>query len=69
MSHKRRIGEKATILVVDDMLDNIAVLAGMLRNDFRVIFATGGEDALKVVGQHSVDLILLDVMMPVSGRL
>ena len=58
------IKRKETILVVDDVPDNIAVLSGILRSDFRVICATGGEDALEVVQQQPVDLILLDVMMP-----
>ena len=53
-----------TILVVDDVPENIAVLAGILRGLYRVLIATNGVDALAVVKQDSVDLILLDVMMP-----
>lgn len=53
-----------TILVVDDVPENIAVLAGILRGLYRVIIATNGADALAVVRQNPVDLILLDVMMP-----
>lgn len=53
-----------TILVVDDVPENIAVLAGILRGLYRVIIATNGADALALANQNTVDLILLDVMMP-----
>lgn len=53
-----------TILVVDDLQENISTLAGMLRGQYRVLFAKCGADALEIVRQQSIDLILLDVMMP-----
>jgi putative two-component system response regulator len=54
-----------TILVVDDMPDNIEVLRGILRPDYRVLAATSGETALDLLdGGLRPDLILLDVMMP-----
>lgn len=53
-----------TVLVVDDVTENIAVLAGILQGQYRVIFSTNGPEALRLVQQESVDLILLDVMMP-----
>jgi putative two-component system response regulator len=55
---------RGTILVVDDLPENIAAMAGMLRDDYRVIFATSGGEALDIVRQQTVDLILLDIMMP-----
>ncbi len=54
----------ATILVVDDVPENITTLSGMLRDKYRVIFATSGAEALQIVSEQKVDLILLDVMMP-----
>lgn len=54
----------ATVLVVDDAPENITVLAGILRGQYRVVFATRGVDALAIVREQHVDLILLDVMMP-----
>lgn len=56
-----------TILVVDDVPENITVLAGILRGTYRVLVATNGADALTLVRQNVVDLILLDVMMPVMN--
>jgi two-component system, HptB-dependent secretion and biofilm response regulator len=55
---------KSTILVVDDMTENIEVLNAILKADYRVLFATNGKDALEVAISDSPDLILLDIMMP-----
>lgn len=56
---------RETILVVDDIPENIAILVGILGNDYRVTFATRGEDALTVaLAPPQPNLILLDVMMP-----
>ena len=56
---------KRTVLVVDDVPDYITVLDGILRENYRVKAATGGEPALAIArGDPPPDLILLDVMMP-----
>ncbi|MBW8186269.1 HD-GYP domain-containing protein [Shewanella nanhaiensis] len=56
--------EKATVLVVDDTPENIDVLAGVLRDLYKVKVARNGEIALKITRSPSPpDLILLDVMM------
>ena len=56
---------QATILIVDDAHENIDVLSGILRADYKVKAATSGKKALNiVVNTESIDLILLDVMMP-----
>lgn len=57
--------DKPHILIVDDTPQNIQILGGMLRKqDYEVIVAKNGIQALKVVEQVLPDLILLDVMMP-----
>jgi two-component system, sensor histidine kinase and response regulator len=57
--------KKTTILVVDDVPDNIAILEGILKEDYRVKAATSGEAALAIArADPPPDLILLDVMMP-----
>lgn len=58
-------GGKPIILVVDDTPANIDVITGLLNGDYRVLAATDGEKALKLVDTGNVpDLILLDIMMP-----
>lgn len=53
------------ILVVDDDPVNRQVLVNYLKEDtFRVIQAEDGLDALKVLENNTIDLVLLDVMMP-----
>ena len=54
-----------TILIVDDDAQNLKLLEGMLVTiDCNIIKANNGIDALKIVNKTTVDLILLDVMMP-----
>jgi len=60
-----KINDKATLLIVDDIPDNIDVLRGILKQDFKLKIATDGERALKIAqGKSKPDLILLDIMMP-----
>ncbi|CAK0744317.1 Diguanylate cyclase [uncultured Gammaproteobacteria bacterium] len=55
----------ARVLVVDDLLPNVKLLAAKLtREYFDVISAYNGADALELVKKESPDIILLDVMMP-----
>ena len=58
-------GGRASILVVDDTPDNLSLMTGLLRDEYRVKVATNGERALRVAGADpQPDLILLDIMMP-----
>lgn len=52
------------LLVVDDILENVFVLADTLSEDYEVQFATSGLEALQLVQRRKPDLVLLDVMMP-----
>lgn len=55
---------RSTILVVDDVPANIQVLAQILKDQYTVVFAKSGEEALAMAKKVVPDLILLDVMMP-----
>lgn len=56
---------KKTILVVDDVPDDIAILEEILKDSYNVKAVTDGESALRVAsGDHAPDIILLDIMMP-----
>ncbi|WP_077037379.1 two-component system response regulator [Pelomonas sp. KK5] len=56
---------RQTVLVVDDTPDNLALMAGLLKDLYRVRLANSGPKALQFAADaQSADLILLDVMMP-----
>ena len=56
---------KPTILVVDDTPDNLTLMMELLKGEYTVKLANGGERALKLAAMvPHPDLILLDIMMP-----
>jgi putative two-component system response regulator len=57
--------DKATVLVVDDTPDNLTLMSSLLKDEYKVKVANGGEKALKIAQSESPpDLVLLDIMMP-----
>ncbi len=53
------------VLVVDDDPDLTATLRDLLAaKGYRVLVATTGEQALALVRQHSIDLMILDLQLP-----
>lgn len=59
------IASLATILIIDDVAENLAVLTALLSPFYRVLAATSGQEGLKVAnGKVKPDLILLDIVMP-----
>lgn len=56
--------KKPTILIVDDTESNIDILLELLSIEYDIIVATEGLSALEIAREDSVDLILLDIMMP-----
>lgn len=55
----------ARVLVVDDVLANVKLLEARLAAEyFEVFTAYNGPEALEVCSSNSVDVVLLDVMMP-----
>ena len=53
-----------TILVVDDTPENIDVMRGILKDDYKIKVALNGSKALQIVVTSPPDLVLLDIMMP-----
>ncbi|MCC8667895.1 response regulator [Xanthomonas arboricola] len=52
------------LLCVDDESSNLATLRQLLRDDFPLVFAKSGGEALEAVLRHTPALILLDVELP-----
>ncbi|EPA8365964.1 diguanylate cyclase [Vibrio fluvialis] len=55
---------KFTVLVVDDQATNIQLIYQLLKNEYDVLMATTGQQAIAVCREHKPDLILMDVLMP-----
>jgi class 3 adenylate cyclase/CheY-like chemotaxis protein len=59
------MNEPATILVVDDLPQNIRLMEAILSpRGYRVVSATSGREALERVASDPIDLVLLDILMP-----
>jgi len=60
--------EKKKLLIVDDTPENLVILYKTLREDYQIIGANSGQEALRLASSTVPDLILLDIMMPeISG--
>lgn len=57
---------KRQILVVDDEQINREILGFMLQDEYDVLYAADGEEALEMIRSHvhTLSLVLLDLMMP-----
>lgn len=61
----RDAGHAGTVLIVDDNPENLGFLFEYLEEcGFKVLVALDGEEALAYVAHTSMDMILLDIMMP-----
>ncbi|MBQ3061813.1 MAG: response regulator [Lachnospiraceae bacterium] len=54
----------AEVLIVDDDIQDLEIMRSYLEGPFRVSEAVSGKLAIEYVRQHPVDVILLDVDMP-----
>ena len=55
----------SVLLVVDDYPENLISMRALLaRQDWQVLTASSGTEALSALLEHDVDLVLLDVQMP-----
>ena len=57
--------QKPVVLAIDDKRANLLALDGLLTDEFSVVHAASGEEALGILAKGvQVDLVLLDVQMP-----
>ncbi len=57
-------GVRRKVLVVDDEPVNIKIVMNILRDDYEILAAVSGVQALKVAKEQQPDIILLDMVMP-----
>ena len=55
---------KEKILIIDDIPASVKTLATKLEEDYLVLTAANGPEALDIIHAEPPDLILLDIMMP-----
>ena len=66
----KKKSDQTKILIVDDEPNIVQTLQDRLEmNDFDVVTACNGKEGLEQAIQHSPDVILLDVIMPVMDGL
>ena len=59
------MAEPVTVLAVDDQPQNLRLLEAVLGpRGYEVMTASSGAEALALIAEHDVDLLLLDVLMP-----
>ncbi len=58
------LNNKPTILIVDDEPDVLFSLTGLLRRDFQVFTAESGAQALQILGENTVQVMMTDQRMP-----
>jgi two-component system, sensor histidine kinase and response regulator len=57
--------QQFSILVVDDNKENLKVVSNFLKEiGYQIALSLGARDALKILQENDIDLILLDIMMP-----
>lgn len=61
------MGDKNSVLLVDDNKENIDGLRSILDSEYTVYVALSGESALELMRRVSPDIVLLDVVMPGMG--
>jgi len=56
---------KSTLLIVDDKSENLLAMEAVFKKDYHLIYANSGQEALDLLKKNEVDVILLDIQMPV----
>jgi len=57
-------GSKGKVLIVDDEELNLQLIEAYLNEEYEIITAQSGTEALKKIIEEKPDIVLLDIMMP-----
>jgi two-component system, OmpR family, response regulator TctD len=52
------------VLLVDDDTDFLHGLAQLLRDRYEILMAANGDEALEILREEAVDVVVLDMLMP-----
>ena len=55
---------KPSILIVEDNADNMTTIKALLEENYNIVEATDGIEAIKMAVEHEPDLILMDIALP-----
>ena len=66
---KEKNKRKVVLIVDDEPVTQLLVTVMLQRNDFEVITANDGQDALEHLTREDIDLVIADVNMPKMGGL
>lgn len=58
-------GKRKIILVAEDIESNYMLVEALLRKNYELFHALNGHEAVEIVKKHHVDLLLMDMKMPV----
>lgn len=61
------MSNRMTMLIVDDVEINRAILAQFFSDDYNIIEAGNGREALDIIEASPVDIVMLDLVMPIMG--
>ena len=62
---KKLVKSQFSILVVDDNKENLKVVSNFLKNEgYQIALSLNADDAMNILRNNDIDLVLLDVMMP-----
>ena len=69
-SNRGNFSVKSTVLIVDGEVINVEIMSTILEDTFHVLKAYDGKEALDLLldQEHKIDMVLLDVFMPMDGR-
>lgn len=62
-----RSGKRKTILVAEDVEANFMLVTALLKNEYTILRAVNGEEAVSRFMRDDPDLILMDIKMPVMN--
>ena len=60
---------RKTILVAEDIQSNYQLVSALLRKRFNLVHAANGQEAIEILHKRHIDLLLMDMKMPVMDGL